>query len=168
MKVLTTGLCAEYNFGCPSILHGMEVLLHALHGDDVVMVNYQTTVPDPVSVEDMGFVTKTNNTDYNTQYHTKQAQACANYLHCQTHTCAKYKCGNDAKRVCENGCRKFCFVIQLFQGNDFGTFFRCIVLCDRFCNNFVCVHIKNLLFEFYSNILLFKKEGRNNTNIDLC
>ena len=66
MKVLTTGLCAEYNFGCPSILHGMEVLLHALHGEDAVMVNYQTTVPDPVSVEDMGFVTKTNNTDYNT------------------------------------------------------------------------------------------------------
>ena len=66
MKVLTTGLCAEYNFGCPSILHGMDVLLHALHGDDVEMINYQTTVPDPVSVEDMGFVTKTNNTDYNT------------------------------------------------------------------------------------------------------
>ena len=66
MKVLTTGLCAEYNFGCPSILHGMEVLLHALHGEDAVMVNYQTTVPDPVSVEDMGFVTKTNRTDYQT------------------------------------------------------------------------------------------------------
>ncbi|MBQ3010348.1 MAG: hypothetical protein IJD81_04040, partial [Oscillospiraceae bacterium] len=66
MKVLTTGLCAEYNFGCPSILHGMEVLLHALYGEDAEMVNYQTTVPDPVSVEDMGFVTKTNNTDYNT------------------------------------------------------------------------------------------------------
>lgn len=66
MKVLTTGLCAEYNFGCPSILHGMEVLLKQLHGEDVVMVNYQTTVPDPVSVEDMGFVTKTNRTDYAT------------------------------------------------------------------------------------------------------
>lgn len=66
MKVLTTGLCAEYNFGCPSILHGMDELLHALHGDDVTMVNYQTTVPDAVSVEDMNFITKTNNTDYAT------------------------------------------------------------------------------------------------------
>ena len=66
MKVLTTGLCAEYNFGCPSILHGMDVLLHALHGENVTMINYQTTVPDPVSVEDMHFVTKTNHTDYST------------------------------------------------------------------------------------------------------
>ena len=66
MRVLTTGLCAEHNFGCPSILHGKDVLLHALYGDDVTMINYQTTVPDPVSVEDMPFVTKTNNSDYNT------------------------------------------------------------------------------------------------------
>ena len=63
MKVLTAGLCAEYNFGCPSILHGMEVLLHTLHGDNVEMINYQTTVPDPISVEDMGFVTKTVTSD---------------------------------------------------------------------------------------------------------
>ena len=66
MKVLTTGLCAEYNFGCPSILHGMDELLHALYGEDVTMVNYQSTVPDPVSVEDMHFVTKTNTSDYAT------------------------------------------------------------------------------------------------------
>ncbi len=66
MKVLTTGLCAEHNFGCPSILHGMEVLLRQLHGETVELVNYQVTVPDPISVADMGFVTKTNNTDYNT------------------------------------------------------------------------------------------------------
>ena len=66
MKVLTAGLCAEYNFGCPSILHGMEVLLHTLHGDNVEMINYQTTVPDPISVEDMGFVTKTVTSDYAT------------------------------------------------------------------------------------------------------
>lgn len=66
MRVLTTGLCAEYNFGCPSILHGMDVLLHALHGEDVTMVNYQTTVPDPISVADMPFVTKTNSSDYAT------------------------------------------------------------------------------------------------------
>ncbi|MBP3654935.1 MAG: polysaccharide pyruvyl transferase family protein [Oscillospiraceae bacterium] len=66
MKVLTTGLCAEYNFGCPSILHGMDVLLHALHGDNVTMVNYQTTVPDAISVADMNFVTKTNSTDFST------------------------------------------------------------------------------------------------------
>ena len=66
MKVLTLGLCAEYNFGCPSILHGMEVLLHTLYGDQVEMINYQTTVPDPISVEDMGFVTKTVTSDYDT------------------------------------------------------------------------------------------------------
>lgn len=68
MKVVTIGLCAEYNFGCPSILHGMEVLLHELYGEDVTIVNYQPTVPDPVSVADMGFVTKTNRSDYNTLY----------------------------------------------------------------------------------------------------
>lgn len=66
MKILTTGLCAEYNFGCPSILHGMEVLLRTLYGDQAEMVNYQTTIPDPVSVEDMGFQTKTNHTDFAT------------------------------------------------------------------------------------------------------
>ncbi len=66
MRVLTTGLCAEYNFGCPSILYGMDVLLHALYGEDVTIINYQATVPDPIAVADMPFVTKTNSTDYNT------------------------------------------------------------------------------------------------------
>lgn len=70
MKVLTTGLCAEYNFGCPSILHGMEVLLRDIYGDDVEIVNYQPTVPDPVSVADMGFPTRTNRSDYQTLYRT--------------------------------------------------------------------------------------------------
>ena len=66
MKIVTTGLCAEYNFGCPSILHGMETLLKTLHGEDVEIVNYQPTVPDPVAVSDLGFPTKTNRSDYQT------------------------------------------------------------------------------------------------------
>lgn len=66
MKVVTTGLCAEYNFGSPSILHGMEILLKGLYGDAVEIVNYQPTVPDPIAVADLGFPTKTNYSDYQT------------------------------------------------------------------------------------------------------
>lgn len=66
MKLVTVGLCAEYNFGSPSILHGIETLLHALYGDDAELVNYQSTVPTPESVSDLGFVTKTNHSDYRT------------------------------------------------------------------------------------------------------
>lgn len=66
MKVVLTGLQAEYNFGCPSILHGMDRLLHTLYGDSVEIVNYQTTQPDPVAVADLPFPTKVNRTDYQT------------------------------------------------------------------------------------------------------
>ena len=66
MKIVTIGLTAEYNFGSPSILHGMQSLLHTLYGPDAEIVNYQSTVPTPQSVSDLGFVTKTNSTDYRT------------------------------------------------------------------------------------------------------
>lgn len=66
MKLITIGLQAEYNFGSPSILHGMETLLHMLYGETVEIVNYQSTVPTPQSVSDFGFVTKTNSADYRT------------------------------------------------------------------------------------------------------
>ena len=70
MRVLTTGLCAEYNFGSPSILHGMETLLRTLYGPEVDIVNYQPTQPDLVAVEDLGFPTKVNRSDYQTLYRT--------------------------------------------------------------------------------------------------
>lgn len=66
MKLVTVGLTAEYNFGSPSILHGMEALLHALYGEAAEIVNYQSTVPTAEAVADLGFVTKTNASDYPT------------------------------------------------------------------------------------------------------
>lgn len=66
MKLVTIGLQVEYNFGSPSILHGMETLLRSLYGDSAEIVNYQSTVPTPEAVADLGFVTKTNASDYPT------------------------------------------------------------------------------------------------------
>lgn len=64
MKLVTIGLTAEYNFGSPSILHGMETLLHTLYGGNAEIVNYQSTQPPREAVSDLGFVTKTNASDY--------------------------------------------------------------------------------------------------------
>lgn len=66
MKLVTVGLCAEYNFGSPSILHGMESLLRTLYGEDAELINYQSTIPTKESISDLGFVTKTNHADYPT------------------------------------------------------------------------------------------------------
>ena len=66
MKLVTIGLTADYNFGSPSILHGMETLLHTLCGDEAELINYQSTVPTAMATADLGFLTKTNSSDYRT------------------------------------------------------------------------------------------------------
>ena len=56
-RVITYGLTAQYNLGCPSILHGIYQLLRAVYGEDFEMINLQVgPVPDE-AISDMPFQT---------------------------------------------------------------------------------------------------------------
>lgn len=55
--IITTGLKAENNFGCPSIMYGTYELLKTLYGDDFVIVNYQKATMPSASVQDISFET---------------------------------------------------------------------------------------------------------------
>lgn len=55
--IVTCGLKADYNFGSPSILHGVYELLQAVYGNDFQMTNLQIGSVHPLSVADMPFGT---------------------------------------------------------------------------------------------------------------
>ncbi|NLL35521.1 MAG: polysaccharide pyruvyl transferase family protein [Clostridiales bacterium] len=56
-KIITCGLKVDYNFGSPSILHGMFELLQVVYGNDFEMINLQIGSVLPESVADMSFLT---------------------------------------------------------------------------------------------------------------
>ena len=43
IKILTTGIMAENNFGSPSIMHGIDSLLKRLYGDNYQLIHIQPT-----------------------------------------------------------------------------------------------------------------------------
>jgi len=57
IKIITTGIIVEDNFGCPSILHGVEELLTTLYGNEYELINYQTTQFSAISISDLNFKT---------------------------------------------------------------------------------------------------------------
>lgn len=52
IRVLSTGIMAENNFGAPSILHGLEDLLYDLYGDDYQLIHIQPTPVNKLAVSD--------------------------------------------------------------------------------------------------------------------
>lgn len=55
--IITYGLCAEENLGCPSLLHGFYELLKEIYGDSFQMINLQIGPVTPEAVSDMPFQT---------------------------------------------------------------------------------------------------------------
>lgn len=55
VHVVLTGVIAEYNFGSPSILHGMEELLKILFGEDYQITDFQKTNVNPACNTDFTF-----------------------------------------------------------------------------------------------------------------
>lgn len=52
IRILTTGIMAENNFGSPSIMHGLETLLDGLYGNDYKLVHIQPTPVCDLAVSD--------------------------------------------------------------------------------------------------------------------
>lgn len=71
IRVITYGLIAQYNLGCPSILHGVYELLKELYQDDFEMINLQYGEILPEAVSDMKFPSQSVE-----QYRAKQFLQC--------------------------------------------------------------------------------------------
>jgi polysaccharide pyruvyl transferase WcaK-like protein len=54
IKVLIYGVMPENNFGCPSIMHGVEEVIKELH-NEYEIISYQNTKPDELASSDLGF-----------------------------------------------------------------------------------------------------------------
>lgn len=52
VKILATGVCAEHNFGTPSIMHGFDEMLKLLYGNDYQLTILQPTETNPISISD--------------------------------------------------------------------------------------------------------------------
>ncbi len=57
IRIVTYDLIAQYNLGCPSILHGIRELLQKIYGDQVELINLQMGEVQDLAVSDMGFQT---------------------------------------------------------------------------------------------------------------
>lgn len=57
-KIVTCGILADNNFGCPSILHGIGELFKQLSIENYKIINFQNTPIIDLSVSDMCFETK--------------------------------------------------------------------------------------------------------------
>lgn len=58
MRIITYGLVAQHNLGCPSILHGIRELLTSIYGSDMELINLQIGPVEEYAVSDMGFQTR--------------------------------------------------------------------------------------------------------------
>lgn len=58
MKIILSGLKAENNFGCPSLMHGAEALIKEIWGKNVEIIYYQFSQPQNLSINDFDYPVK--------------------------------------------------------------------------------------------------------------
>ncbi len=67
-NIFTSGIISEYNFGGPSILHGINELLKTLYNNDYHLINYQKTKVIDTFISDLDFPIVQNPNTYKSTF----------------------------------------------------------------------------------------------------